>query len=112
MPILIATAVVTVMTNIGFKHFAKENGINIAETGVGDRYVLEEMLKNGYNSKNLENQKLKDDSSAVALQINIPEAKENLSNRIDKSRKRMYWSYGGLILSFNCRILKSCSPPK
>ena len=57
------------------------------------------VLKNGYNSKNLENQKLKDDSTAVALQINIPEAKENLSNRIDKSRKRMYWSYGGLILS-------------
>ncbi len=42
------TAVVTVMTNIGFKMFAAENGINVAETGVGDRYVLEEMLKNGY----------------------------------------------------------------
>ena len=42
------TAVVTVMTNIGFKLFAKENGINIAETGVGDRYVLEEMLKNDF----------------------------------------------------------------
>lgn len=42
------TAVVTVMTNIGFKQFAKENGINIAETGVGDRYVLEEMLKNDF----------------------------------------------------------------
>ena len=42
------TVVVTVMTNIGFKQFAKENGINIAETGVGDRYVLEEMLKNDY----------------------------------------------------------------
>ena len=42
------TAVVTVMTNIGFKQFAKENGINVAETGVGDRYVLEEMLKNDY----------------------------------------------------------------
>ncbi len=42
------TAVVTVMTNIGFKRFAKEEGINIAETTVGDRYVLEEMLKNDY----------------------------------------------------------------
>ncbi|MBE6760737.1 MAG: phosphoglucosamine mutase [Ruminococcaceae bacterium] len=42
------TAVVTVMTNIGFKQFAKENGINIAQTGVGDRYVLEEMLKNDF----------------------------------------------------------------
>ena len=42
------TAVVTVMTNIGFKKFAKENGIDIAETGVGDRYVLEEMIKNDF----------------------------------------------------------------
>ena len=42
------TAVVTVMTNIGFKKFAKENGIDVAETGVGDRYVLEEMLKRDF----------------------------------------------------------------
>ena len=42
------TAVVTVMTNIGFKQFAKQNGITVAETGVGDRYVLEEMLKEDY----------------------------------------------------------------
>lgn len=42
------TAVVTVMSNIGFKRFAKENGIRVAETGVGDRYVLEEMLKHNY----------------------------------------------------------------
>ena len=43
------TAVVTVMTNIGFKMFAKENGIKVVETGVGDRYVLEEMIKNDYS---------------------------------------------------------------
>ena len=43
------TAVVTVMTNIGFKKFAVENGVNVAFTKVGDRYVLEEMLKEGYN---------------------------------------------------------------
>lgn len=42
------TAVVTVMTNLGFKHFARDNGIAIAETKVGDRYVLEEMVKNNY----------------------------------------------------------------
>lgn len=42
------TAVVTVMTNMGFKQFAKENDISVAETAVGDRYVLEEMLKNDY----------------------------------------------------------------
>lgn len=43
------TAVVTVMTNIGFKKFAKENEIEVAETGVGDRYVLENMLKNDFS---------------------------------------------------------------
>ena len=42
------TAVVTVMTNLGFKRFAVQNGIRVIETRVGDRYVLEEMLKNGY----------------------------------------------------------------
>lgn len=42
------TAVVTVMTNLGFKHFAKANDIDVVETKVGDRYVLEEMIKHGY----------------------------------------------------------------
>lgn len=42
------TAVVTVMSNLGFFHFAKTNGINVEKTGVGDRYVLEKMLEGGY----------------------------------------------------------------
>lgn len=43
------SAVVTVMTNIGFSKFAKENDINIITASVGDRYVLEKMLEGGYN---------------------------------------------------------------
>lgn len=43
------TAVMTVMTNMGFFDFAKENGISVKTTKVGDRYVLEEMLASGYN---------------------------------------------------------------
>lgn len=43
------SAVVTVMTNIGFSQFAKENDINIITANVGDRYVLEKMLEGGYN---------------------------------------------------------------
>lgn len=43
------TAVVTVMSNMGFFKFCKENGIDCAKTAVGDRYVLERMLKDGYN---------------------------------------------------------------
>ena len=39
------TCVVTVMTNLGFFKYAKANGIVAATTKVGDRYVLEEMLK-------------------------------------------------------------------
>ncbi len=42
------TAVVTVMSNLGFHEFCKRNGINVEVTTVGDRYVLENMLKNGY----------------------------------------------------------------
>lgn len=43
------TAVVTVMSNMGFFKFCDENGIKCAKTAVGDRYVLERMLKDGYN---------------------------------------------------------------
>lgn len=43
------TAVVTVMSNMGFFKFCDENAIKCAKTAVGDRYVLERMLKDGYN---------------------------------------------------------------
>ena len=43
------TVVMTVMSNIGFFKFAEKNGIHVTATKVGDRYVLEEMLKSGYN---------------------------------------------------------------
>ncbi len=43
------TAVVTVMSNMGFFKFCDENSIHCEKTAVGDRYVLENMLKNGYN---------------------------------------------------------------
>lgn len=42
-------AVVTVMTNLGFRHFAKDNNIETVTANVGDRYVLEKMLDGGYN---------------------------------------------------------------
>ena len=43
------TIVATVMSNLGLNKYAKNNGLNLIQTKVGDRYVLEEMLKNGYN---------------------------------------------------------------
>ncbi len=43
------TLVATVMSNLGLKKYAKANNINFEETKVGDRYVLEKMLKEGYN---------------------------------------------------------------
>ena len=43
------TLVATVMSNLGLKKFSKENDIDLKQTKVGDRYVLEEMLKNDYN---------------------------------------------------------------
>ncbi len=43
------TAVVTVMTNLGFHDFCEENGIKTEVTNVGDRYVLERMLEGGFS---------------------------------------------------------------
>ena len=43
------TIVATVMSNLGLKKMGEAQGINILETKVGDRYVLEAMLKSGYN---------------------------------------------------------------
>jgi len=42
------TLVTTIMTNLGLTLAAKELGINIVQTNVGDRYVLEKMLEEGY----------------------------------------------------------------
>lgn len=41
--------IVTVMSNLGFSLMAKENGIDIDQTKVGDRYVLEHMKEVGAN---------------------------------------------------------------
>ena len=42
------TLVVTVMSNLGLDIAANREGINLVKTKVGDRYVLEEMLKEDY----------------------------------------------------------------
>ena len=43
------TIVVTVMSNLGFFVMCDNCGIHAEKTKVGDRYVLENMLENGYN---------------------------------------------------------------
>lgn len=43
------TIVTTVMSNLGFHKALDSEGINKAVTAVGDRYVVEEMRKLGYN---------------------------------------------------------------
>ena len=43
------TLVVTTMSNIGLHVAAKEYGIDLSITDVGDRYVIEEMKKSGHN---------------------------------------------------------------
>ena len=42
------TAVVTVMSNLGFIKYMEAQGINTEKTAVGDRYVLENMRENGF----------------------------------------------------------------
>lgn len=43
------TVVVTVMSNIGFHKAMEENDLDVEVTKVGDRYVLEKMLKEDYS---------------------------------------------------------------
>lgn len=43
------TLVITVMSNLGLKKRMQQAGIRVVETKVGDRYVLESMLENGYS---------------------------------------------------------------
>ena len=43
------TIVATVMSNLGLNKYAESKGLQLIQTKVGDRYVLEEMLKEGYN---------------------------------------------------------------
>lgn len=43
------TMVGTIMTNMGLSRFCEDNGMKFEATKVGDRYVLEEMLLEGYN---------------------------------------------------------------
>ncbi len=42
------TIVATVMSNMGLDIMARNNGLVVEKTKVGDRYVLEEMLNSGY----------------------------------------------------------------
>jgi len=42
------TVVITVMSNLGFRHAMAAHGIALVETDVGDRYVLEEMERGGW----------------------------------------------------------------
>ncbi|MFD2442540.1 phosphoglucosamine mutase [Bacillus sp. CGMCC 1.16607] len=44
-----STVVSTVMSNLGFYKGLEGHGIQSVQTAVGDRYVVEEMKKNGYN---------------------------------------------------------------
>jgi phosphoglucosamine mutase len=43
------TVVATVMSNLGFRNAMASAGIDIVETAVGDRYLLEAMRAGGYN---------------------------------------------------------------
>ncbi|GAA1887466.1 phosphoglucosamine mutase [Lapillicoccus jejuensis] len=42
------TVVATVMSNLGMLRAMDEQGVTVRQTGVGDRYVLEDMLAGGY----------------------------------------------------------------
>jgi phosphoglucosamine mutase len=41
--------VATIMSNLGLERYLHENGLSLARTNVGDRYVVEHMREHGYN---------------------------------------------------------------
>ena len=43
------TIVATVMSNLGLNKYARDNNLELLQTQVGDRYVLEQMLKGDFN---------------------------------------------------------------
>ncbi len=43
------TLVATVMSNLGLERYLASKGVSLKRTGVGDRYVVEEMRKGGFN---------------------------------------------------------------
>ena len=43
------SVVATIMSNLGLERFLNERKLELIRTKVGDRYVLEEMLRSGYN---------------------------------------------------------------
>ncbi len=43
------TAVITVMSNLGIERHLERHGVRVVRTKVGDRFVVEELRKNGYN---------------------------------------------------------------
>ena len=48
-PLAKQTLVATVMSNLGLERAMREAGGRVVRTQVGDRYVVEEMRKDGYN---------------------------------------------------------------
>lgn len=42
------TIVATVLSNMGFRAYCRENGIQVVSAQVGDRYVMEEMKRGGF----------------------------------------------------------------
>lgn len=43
------TVVATILTNMGVEDYLRHSGIKLVRTKVGDKYVVEEMIKGGYN---------------------------------------------------------------
>jgi len=43
------TVVATIMSNLGLERYLRANGLQLARTKVGDRYVVEEMRMRGFN---------------------------------------------------------------
>ena len=80
------TIVGTVMSNLGLTMMGKEKDIHILQTSVGDRYVLERMLADGYNIGG--EQSGKKASELAGIMQTMPQVLVNA--RVNNAKKNSY----------------------
>jgi phosphoglucosamine mutase len=84
------TIVTTVMTNLGFHHAMEREGITVKVTDVGDRYVMEEMLRGdfvlgGEQSGHIINRDVSTTGDGLATSFLLLQALKESGARLDEA---------------------------
>jgi phosphoglucosamine mutase len=84
------TVVTTVMTNLGFHHAMEREGVRVKVTDVGDRYVMEEMLRGDYvlggeQSGHIINRHVSTTGDGLATSFLLLQALHEADTRLDEA---------------------------